>query len=443
MKNIAIKTGTLLIAFILTAGFAMADNTTKELNIDGIKVILKTTPKEVISVRMFVEGGTANYDDKQEGIENLTLNLMLDGGTKNLSKLDFKSASEKIGTTFSAGTNLDYGFISMTCIKAFWDKSWNLFTDAVLNPALNENEFNLLQQQLVANAKANESDPDGHLSLISRRNAFPNSNYRKEPNGTAESLEALTLDQVQKYYQKVIVKKRTFIVVVGNVTEEQITKAVKESLAKMPQGSTTAREQQTILTEGKIFVEDRDIATNYIRGVLSAPMANTKEGVAMRIAMNILGDRYFTELRTKRSLSYAPAAFYAQAAVFNPYSVIYISTIDPEQSMQVMVDEINKIKKEGFTEEELVDTRESFLTQYYLTLETTANQANALGVGEIAGGWEMLDNFTNDVNNTTLKEVNKVFDQYSKAIVWTYLGKQNMVKEENFKQPIETKNKPY
>ncbi|MFN3939073.1 MAG: M16 family metallopeptidase, partial [Chitinophagales bacterium] len=241
----------------------------------------------------------------------------------------------------------------------------------------------------------------------------------------------------------IIVKKRIFLVVVGNVSEEEITKAVKESFAKLPQGTTTSREQQTILTEGKVFVEDRDIATNYIRGVMSAPMLNTKEGVAMRIAMNILGDRYFTELRTKRSLSYAPAAFYAQAAIFNPYSVIYISTTDPKQSMEVMVEEINKIKKEGFLEEELVDTRESFLTQYYLTLETTANQANALGVGELAGGWEMMDNFTKDVNNTTLKDINKVFDQYSKAIVWTYLGKQSMVNQNNFKQPVETKNKPY
>ncbi|MBK6731790.1 MAG: insulinase family protein [Bacteroidetes bacterium] len=443
MKNIILKTGTLLLAFIATTCLTFADNTTKELNIDGIKVILKTTPKEVISVRMFIEGGTANYDDKLEGIENMTLSLMIDGGTKNLSKLDFKTESEKIGTSFSAATNLDYGFISMTCIKAFWDKSWNLFADAVMNPALSKDEFTILQQQLVAGAKSNESDPDGHLALISRRNAFPNSNYRKEPNGTAESLNALTLDQVQKYYSQIIVKKRTFIVVVGNITEAEITKAIKESLAKLPQGTTTAREQQTILTEGKVFIEDRDIATNYIRGVMSAPMLNTKEGVAMRIAMNILGDRYFTELRTKRSLSYAPAAFYAQAAVFNPYSVIYISTTDPEQSMQVMVDEINKIKKEGFSEEELTDTRETFLTQYYLTLETTANQANALGVSEMAGGWEMMDNFTKDVNETTLKEVNKVFDQYSKAIVWTYLGKQGMVKQENFKQPVETKNKPY
>ncbi|MBC8047103.1 MAG: insulinase family protein [Fimbriimonadaceae bacterium] len=435
-----------ILTFLLLSIFSaplFAQTGTQEFTVEGIKVILKNTPKEVISVRMMIEGGTANYSEDKQGIENVTTNLMIDGGTKNRSKLDFKTAAEKIGTSFGASTNLDYGDVNMTCIKLFWDDSWKLFSDAIMQPAFTENEFNILKEQLIANAKATESDPDGYLAVLSRKNAFPGSNYVKDPSGTAKSLETITLSDVKQYYQNTIVKKRVFIVVVGNVTKEDITKKITESMKTMPQGTTAREEEQTILREGKTFIEDRDIATNYIRGVMSSPFANTKDGVSMRIAMSILGDRYFTELRTKRSLSYAPAAFYAGAAVNNPYSVIYISTIDPKQSMQVMVDEINKIKGEGFLEDELVDTREGFLTQYYLTIETTGNQADALGAAEVQGGWEQLDGITAAVNATTLKDINKVFDEYSKAIVWTYLGKQGMVKEEDFKQPVVKKNKPY
>jgi zinc protease len=445
MKNILKKytIGLLTVGLVFGSIQVQAQSGTTEFDVEGIKVILKNTPKDVISVRLFVEGGTANYPDELQGIENLTLNLMIDGGTKSMDKITFKTEAEKIGTSFSAGTNLDYGSVNMTCIKAFFDESWSLFADAVLNPAFTENEFTILQQQLIAGAKSAQSDPDSHLGLISRINAFPNSNYRKDPSGTPESLESISLDEVRKYHQKTISKKRCFVVVVGNVSQEDLTLKIKNTLAKLPQGTTGSEEQRTILTEGKVFIEDRDIATNYIRGVMSAPYANSKDGVAMRIAMSILGDRYFTELRTKRSLSYAPSAFYAASAVNNPYSVIYISTTKPEESMQVMVDEINKIKQEGFTEDELTDVKEVFLTQYYMTLETTSNQADALGTGEIMGSWEQLDAFTENVNATTLKDINKVFDEYSKAIVWTYLGKQDMVKKENFIQPKETKSKPY
>lgn len=442
MKKIQLAIVALLT--VCSMQFAQAQDT-KEYMIDGIKVIHKQVAKDVISVRMFVEGGTANYPKDLEGIENLTLNLMIDGGTKSMSKLDFRAASEKIGTTFGAGTNLDYGSISMTCIKPYWDQSWTLFADAVMQPALNENEFTLLRDQLVANAQQTESDPDSYLASLSRQVAFDKKDYAKAPEGTAASLQKLTLADVQTYYKKIIGKKRIFLVVVGNISEADLTAKIKASFGSMPGGSVASRDSRTLLTTPKSYVEDRDIATNYIRGIMSAPFANEPEGIAYRVGISIMGDRYFEELRTKRSLSYAPAAFYGSAAITNPYGVIYITTIDPKQSMQVMVDELNKIKTQGFTEKELRDKKEEFLTGYYLTLESTSNLADALGVAELTGGWEYLDKLTESVNNLKLEDLNTVMDKYTNTIVWTYLGKQAAVSTEDFKQttPKEKKNKPY
>ena len=154
----------------------------------------------------------------------------------------------------------------------------------------------------------------------------------------------------------------------------------------------------------------------------------------MRIAMNILYDRYFVELRTKRSLSYAPAARYNSSSISNPYNSIYITTLDPKQSIDVMVEEINKIKKDGFTEKELLDKKQSFLTRYYMGHETSSALSQTLGLMELGGTWKNAETFTEDVNKATLKDVNTVFTKYTGAIRWTYLGKKDAVKEEDFKQ---------
>lgn len=439
-----IKIVSLLFVTLLTAGSTFAQ-ATKEYTVDGIKVIHKYVPKDVISVRLFVEGGTANYSKEKQGIESFALNLMVDGGTTNMSKIEFKTATEKIGTSLGASTGLDYGSISMTCIKTFWDQSWNLYTDAILNPAFSENEYNLMKEQLIANAQQTMADPDAYLDLMARQIAFEKKDYAKSYEGTPESLEGITLEDIKNYYKKTIGKKRTFLVVVGNITEEDLTAKIKATLSKMANGTPVSSESRTLITQSKIHVEDRDIATNYIMGIMSAPFANTAEGINYRIGMSILGDRYFTELRTKRSLSYAPAAFYNRAAITNPYGAIYITTIDPKQSMQVMVEELDKVKKDGFSEEEFTDKKQEFLTGYYLTLETTANQADALGRAEINGGWESLDQLTENVNKAKLADINATFDKYSNVIVWIYLGKKDAVKDEDFKQttPKEKKGKPY
>jgi zinc protease len=58
-----------------------------------------------------------------------------------MSKTDFLAAAEKMGTTFGSDASLDFGELNMQCLKESWDKSWLLFTDALMNPAYDPNEF--------------------------------------------------------------------------------------------------------------------------------------------------------------------------------------------------------------------------------------------------------------------------------------------------------------
>lgn len=432
------------LSLFLLAGILHVSAQTKEFTAAGIKVIFKPSPKEVISVRLFVDGGTANYTKEQEGIEALALMTAIQGGTTTLDKIAFQTEADKVGAHFASATTYDFGSIEMTCLSTFWDKSWELFADAVLNPAFNEQEFNIVKEQLIATAKNLESDPDAHLRNLAMENVFEGKNYSKQPDGTSESLQKLTAEATKKYYFNTVGKKRCFIVVVGNVQEEDLKKKIESSLAKMREGTPATKEPRQVIREGGVHIEDREIATNYLRGLFTAPKMTDNDAVALRMAMNILQDKFFVELRTKRSLSYAPSAFYSTGVINSPYSVLYISTLDPAQSMQVMVDLINDIKAKGFTEKELLDTKQSYLTNYYMGQETSAAQSQTLGMMQVAGDWRLAETLTEKVNALTLDEMNKAFAKYTNAIYWTYLGKKDAVKETDFKQlKYDKKNVPY
>lgn len=408
---------------------------TQEFDVKGLKVIYKNVPKEIISARLFVQGGTANYSMEQSGIEDFALQLAVSGGTKNMSKLEFSTAAEQMSTTVAAGTNYDYGQINMRCVKQNWDASWNLFVDAIMNPAFEEQQYGLLKDQLIATAKQNDADPDQSLVQAAMANVFEGKNYEKNPNGTVESLSSLSLEDLKSYYNSTVGKERSFLVVVGDIDVDDLKKKVAASLAKLPKGTMPSEEERNMLGEVTNKINDRDIATNYIAGVLSAPTLASEDGTAMMIAMSILSERYFLELRSKRSLSYAPYSYYDNGKVTNPYNWIYISTTDPKQSIQVMVDEISKLKKDGFEEKELVNKKQKYLTQFYMGQETLSSQSQSLGSNELKGGWEMSENFTERVNAVTLEDINRVIDKYTDVISWTYLGKADMVSEEDFLQP--------
>jgi len=414
---------------------------TVEFEVDGLKVIYKHVPKEIVSVRFFIDGGTANYSKEQEGIENFALNLVVRGGTKSMDKIAFASELEKMGTTIAAGTTFDYGQFNMLCVKESWDKSWELFVDAIINPAFDADEFAILKEQLIAGAKQTEADPDQSLRRAAMENVYGGNNYAKIIAGTEASISAMERDDLINYYTTILGKKRSFIVIVGDLDKKEIVAKLESSLVKLPEGTVPVKEDRIMVTEAKSKVEDRDIATNYIMGVMSAPIMDSEDGVAMQLAMSILRERLFIEIRTKRGLSYAPAAFYSNNMVTNPYNAIYVSTTDPKASMEVMVDEIKKLKDEGFTEKELVNKQQSFLTAYYMGQETLLTQSNSLGTSELKGGWEMAEEFTANVNAVTLEDINRVIDKFTDVINWTYLGQEDQVKEEDFKQPLDLSEK--
>lgn len=426
----------LILSLVFASSFTTitSEDKAKEFTVNGLKVILKPSIKEIISVRFFIKGGTANYTKEHEGVEALALAVAVEGGTKKLSKTEFATAIEKIGTNIGFSTSYDYSEINMSCINQFWDTSWKLFADVITEPRFEAKEFELIKAQAVAQAKQTEANPDAHLRNRSMETAFANHNYAKIPAGTTQSLEKLSLENIASHFQSIIGKQNCFLVVVGNITEDDLKERVGTAFASLPPGKKPALEPRLEL-KPEATIENRDIATNYIRGIMSAPSVSEKEGVPMMLAMAIMRDRFFIELRTKRSLTYAPNAGYTSTIFNNPYAIFYASSTDPKQTLQVMIDQINEVKNRGFKEKELKDMKETYLTDHFLGLETNDSQTMSLGLAEVAGDWKKTETFMLDVEKTTIQDLNKVFKKYSSSINWMYLGKDSAVTKGDFKQP--------
>jgi zinc protease len=411
-----------------------SQNSLKELDIDGFKVIYRNTGKDVISARLFVVGGTANYPINKQGIEALAYSYIIKGGTKTISKSDFLAAAEKIGTTFDSDASLDYGELNMQCLKEAWDRSWVLFTDAVMNPAYDPGEFTNKKEQYISYAKQNEGNPDQRLDRITVETAFKGKNYEKDPYGNENTLAALSLDDIKAFVSANLCKQRTFLVITGNISESDLIQKVKTTLSKLPEGTASVKETITKIEQPAQDIESRKISTNYLSGIMSGIPWDSPDAVSMMVAMSIMYDKYFLELRSKRGLSYAPAAYMNGDAITNPFSVFYITTDHPKEAIQVMVDIINNVRKNGFTDEEFAKSKESFLTRYFMRLETASSQSLNIGRWKLRGNLGAYENFESLVNAVSVQDINRVFTSNTGNIKWNYLGDETKVSPEDFKQ---------
>lgn len=412
-----------LIACLLILSIkSSAQSKAQKFTVSDIPVIIKPTVKDIINVSVYYRGGVANYKADKAGIGNLALSGATECGTKMFTKDAFKDKADEYGISIYGSGTYDYGNISLNCISKYFNEGWGLLTEAVINPVYNEKEFDLLKEKVLSGIKQEESDPDSKITKMAIDNTFKGTVYETDPQGEINTVSNLTAaDAKSYYYNNLLNKNKMFIVVVGKISKEDITARIKKAFSNLPSKPYTSPVYKApAITSNTINIVPRKLATNYIIGVVNAPTFSSNDFVANRLALVTFSQNLFTEIRTKRNLSYAPYAYTAQQEM--PYSVMYVSTTNPVASINAMADEIKRLKTQGFSQKEFNDSKNQFITSNYMKQESTNAMAASLGTAEVLGNWKMSEEFIDKVQKTTPAEMTKIFQTYVRGINWNYLG---------------------
>ena len=261
------------------------------------------------------------------------------------------------------------------------------------------------------------------------KNDFKGTPYAVDPSGDVETLSKLTSAEVKDYYfNKLLNKKRMFIVVVGKISKEEIIKRITASFATVPvKAYKPALYSMPVSATAEVLLEERVLATNYITGSINAPAVSSSDYLPYRLAISALSNRLFREIRTNRNLSYAPYAHSVNRLM--PYAVMYVSTTDPKAAVEVMIDELKDLRDNGFSEEELASGKSGFITNNYMKEESTEAIAASLGSAEILGDWRIADETAERITKVTLTQMNAVLKKYVNTIRWSYLGDKKLADE--------------
>jgi len=197
---------------------------------------------------------------------------------------------------------------------------------------------------------------------------------------------------------------------------------VTASFGKLPRGNY---KQETVpplvFDKSSVDVTPRDLPTNYIQGLFTAPSLTSPDIYAMRIASSLLRDRVFEEVRVKRNLSYAPDAFLRTQAA--NVGGLYVTAVDANQSIRVMLSEISRLQNEAVSNDDIHAVIAQYLTTYYLGQETNAAQAGELAQYElIGGGLRNSVDFLEKLEAVTPADIQRVSQKYMRNIRFVVLG---------------------
>lgn len=204
---------------------------------NGLRYIVMNNhkPKNRVYMRLFVNAGSLNDPEGKQGVANLLAHLAF-YDTVNFPKNSITKEMQKIGTTYGREVNAItdythtvYNLSVLASQKGNVDKAFNILNEwsqnITITPTALETEKSLIIKNLTT--KRNTT-----LKLLDKKTQIElaGSKYATHPiEGTPETVESITAEDVQKFYNDFYQPKNMVLVVVGRFDARKIINQIKKT----------------------------------------------------------------------------------------------------------------------------------------------------------------------------------------------------------------------
>jgi len=390
--------------------------------VSGVPVIFKPVrANDVVAVRLYIRGGSANLTPSNGGIESFMLDVSTHG-TAKYTKDAFNERLTETGTSISSDAAYDYSVMALQGVREHWNEAWDLFTEAALRPTFPASEVELVRGQLVDELKRIPDDPDTYLTYLADSSLYVGHAYAVRPDGTASSIAAISRNALADWHRQRFTKENLLLVVVGNVSRADLSQKIASTFGQLPpRGGGAARPANLAAIKPDVMVVKRELPTNYITGYFAAPSPSDPDYAALRVATDILSDRLFEEVRTKRNLTYAVGAGLSNRAANR--GSLYVTAVEPDTTLKVIFTEVRRLQREPLKPSTLAENVNTFLTKFWISQQTNMGQAQQLGAFELlGGGWQNLERFVEAVRRVTPADVQRVATRYMQHARFAVIG---------------------
>lgn len=179
---------------------------------NGLDVIVVENHKlPVVSYQLFVDRGPLK-EGNIAGISSIA-GQMLRTGTDKMTKEEIDEKLDFIAATLSTSSS---GFFASS-LKKHSNELLDIATDILYHPSFPQSEFDRLIQTTKSGLAFQKSDPNsisanvGNAILYGKEHAYGEFT-------TEESVDAITLDDVHKFYKDNYFPNNTYLIIVGDIT---------------------------------------------------------------------------------------------------------------------------------------------------------------------------------------------------------------------------------
>ena len=381
----------------------------------GIKAYLvENYTSPIITLSFSFAAGATQDPEGKEGATRL-LSTMLDEGAGDIDGPKFQAMSEELGMEVGFRAARDNFSGTMQTLVENSAQSFDLLRLALNEPRFDVQSIQRMRHAIVKGLERAKTNPRSIASIAMRNALFKGHPYARATNGTVESVGALTRDDLQNIYRRLVVKEGLIIGVVGAIDKQQLGKVIDEVFSPLPENSELELVQDAKPHFGTIIRKNANITQSIVSFALPGLKRSHPDFFAAFLTNHILGggtfsSRLYDEIREKRGLAYSVSSHmvsYSHAAFTMVGSATATKTED--EAINIIRAELTRMAENGPSEQELQAAKKYIIGSYAIrNLDTSTKVASVLVAIQQAGlGIDYIDRRQQIINSITLQDAKR------------------------------------
>ncbi len=381
---------------------------------NGLRLIAKRIEGLLsVTAGVLVYTGSANEDDENNGISHFIEHTVFKG-TKKRTAFEISDYIDSIGAQINAFTSKETTCYYTKSTSEHIKDSLEVLSDIFFNSVFDKKELAKEKGVIIEEINMCEDSPEELCLDLLAKAYYGDQTLGRTILGPKKNIKSFGYEDVKKYMDEYYTADNVVISIAGNINEKEIEKLVDDLFFV---NFTDKKSKGQAKTTNCVFnneYKSKNIEQAHIG--ISFPSFNVLDERmdAFNIANIVLGggmsSRLFQKIREEQGLCYSIysyPSYYKDNGTTDIYAGVSLESRD--QAFKSILDEIEKFREHGITEQELIRGKEQMKSSLILGQESTSSQM--LLYGKTLMFLNRVFNFNEKLkkyNSITLDQVNEI-----------------------------------
>ncbi len=326
----------------------------------------------------------SRFDGADKSGLSYFMSMLIDEGAGKRSAFEIEDELEFLGSAMSVSASHDSVVLSLITLKENLEKSLSILADVYKSPQFNDSDFIRERSKLLNKIKQLNDDPGFAASVLLEKYLYEGSYYENPTTGLFSQVENLNNSDIKDYYNNILRKSTTALLVVGDVEQAEVETLLGNYFGREDYSAEIKEKSVPVNpAENRIYLFQRnnsaqsEIRVGNLTSGRGAPdfysksLLNTILGgqFSSRINLNLREDKGYT-YGANSSFNYHRQSGYFMANTS-------VETINTVPALKEIFKETEKIDKD-ISEDELNFARSYLVRRYPSLFETWHQMGNHL-----------------------------------------------------------------